>query len=158
MSDDQKRKGRGCLRTLIILAIIGFGFVVAISVVISFVPKKATAGPGTILEMTLTGSIAEGPKTSFLGELTGSYSLSTWNIRRALRAAAADPNIVGLRVLIQTPTIGWGASEEILREMDKFRESKKPIYILFQSDMITDIDIFLQRAGTRYGYRPRPGC
>jgi protease IV len=157
MPDEQKIKKRHWPRNLVIITIIVVLCVTAIAAVGLLLSKKAAVKPGTVLEITLTGAIAEGPSSSFLSELTGGDSLSIWGIRRSLRAAASDPNIVGLRVLIQTPSIGWGAAEEILREMDKFRESKKPIYVLCQSDVIGDIDYFLATGGDRIWISPETG-
>lgn len=157
MSDEKKRKKRRWLRYLVIFGIIVVAYMMVMAVVGSLLSKKIIVGPGTVLEITLNGTIAEGPSDSFLSELTGGASLSIWSIRRSLRAAASDPNIVGLRVLIQTPDIGWGAAEEILNEMDKFRESKKPIYVLFQSDTTEDIDYFLATGCDRIWISPETG-
>jgi protease IV len=157
MPNEQKIKKRRWLSYLIILGVIVILCAMAMAAVGSLLSKKVSVKPGTVLEITLTGAIAEGPGSSFLSELTGSDSLSIWNIRRALRAAASDPNIVGIRVLIQTPSVGWGAAEEILRELDKFRESKKPVYVLCQSDTIGDIDYFLATGGDRILISPETG-
>jgi len=157
MPNEQEKKKRRWLRYVVIIAIIAVAYVLAVAGVRLLLSKKAPVKSGTVLEITLNGTIGEGPSESFLSGLTGGGSLSIWSIRQSLRIAASDPNIVGLRVLIQTPVVGWGAAEEILREMDKFRESKKPIYVLCQSDMTGDIEYFLATGGDRIWISPETG-
>lgn len=157
MSNEQKGKKRRWFLYLVILGIIAVLYVIVAAVAGLFLSKKTTVKSGTVLEITLNGAITEGPTDSFLSELTGADSLSIWNIRRSLRAAASDPDIAGLSVLIQTPDVGWGAAEEILYELDRFRESKKPVYVLCQSDTIGDIDYFLATGGDRIWISPETG-
>ncbi|MCP4602279.1 MAG: signal peptide peptidase SppA [Proteobacteria bacterium] len=157
MHTEKKRKKRRWLRYLIITAIVVVFYVGSGLFIKSLFTKTITVEPGTVLEISIQDVISEGPQDTLSTGLTGEAPLSIWDIRRALKSAATDPNIVGLLLMIQGFDFGWGVTEEILLEIDKFRESKKPIYVLHQSDLIEDIDYFLSTGGDQIWISPETG-
>lgn len=113
------------------------------------------AGDG-ILEIELFGPLRDAPPSVELGALFGGAGqLSLWELRRGLIAAAEDPQILGAKVWIHNSLVGWATAEEIVTQLDRFRESGKPLHVLLQADFIDDVDYFLATGGEQVWATPQ---
>ncbi|MDJ0766606.1 MAG: signal peptide peptidase SppA [Myxococcota bacterium] len=155
METKKGRPRRRWLRTVIILGVVILLYVIAGALLKSMLVKKVEVTPGTVLEIDIGQAVSEGPADgALLGALTGDGAVSIWDVRSALSAAAKDPNIVGVRLLLQAADIGWAAAEELLAAVDDFRTSAKPVYVLYQSDLLGDREYFLSTAGDQIWVSP----
>ena len=123
MPEEKKSSKLGCVA----LAVAGVGLLVLVSVVLFWLAVRSLGGStadvtrGTVLEIELAGSFSEGPVELDLGPFFGSSTSSLWEIRRGLRAAADDPDIVGIRLRLGSTFLGWPSADEILANLDHFR-------------------------------------
>jgi protease-4 len=76
-----------------------------------------------VLEIDLTGPVAEGPagSTLFRGDLS-----SLFEIDGAIRRGARDRKVKGLLLELETAEIGWSKAESLHRAVRIFRSSGKP--------------------------------
>ncbi|HVS62612.1 MAG TPA: signal peptide peptidase SppA [Thermoanaerobaculia bacterium] len=163
--DDQPRKSRkGCFIAAG-LAALAVAFAVGLLFVIGafFSVIGAMAGGGdvviagdSILELELFGTLPDAPPSVKLGALFGGAGqLSLWELRRGLVEAAQDPRIRGVKVWIHNSFAGWASAEEVVTQLDRFRESGKPVHVLLQADFIDDVDYFLATGGDRIWATPQ---
>ena len=157
MPEEKKSSKLGCIA----LAVAAVGLVVLVSVVLLFWlavrslgGSAADVARGTVLEVELAGSFSEGPVELDLGPFFGSSTSSLWEIRRGLRAAADDPDIVGIRLRLGSTFLGWPAADEILASLDRFRAAGKPVYALMGGDMVGDLEYFLATGADRIWLTP----
>jgi protease IV len=165
VTEERPRKSRkGCF---IVAALAALAVAVAVVLLFAlgafFSMLGAMAGGGaaqvasdSILEIDLSGGIPDAPPAVELGPLFGGSSqVSLWDLRRALVAAAEDPRIRGARVWIHNSFVGWATAEEIVTQLDRFRDSGKPLHVLLQADLIDDVDYFLATSADRVWATPQ---
>ncbi len=151
-SPSKKRRWLRNLMVLFVVAVLMLGG--SAFALLALLGRGVEVKPGSILEIKLSGGLSEGPKDDLLAGLTGDARTSLWDLRRALRAAAEDKNISGIRLSVEPLATGWGAAEEILAELDRFRSSGKPIHTLFPADFVEDLDYFVGTGGDQLWITP----
>jgi len=132
----------------ILLALIGLACIVGVPVAIGVaMNQEEPVEAGSILELKVSGGFSEGPGTpDIMAELTGESSLSLYDLRRALHAAAADDAIAGLFLDIPGAALGFAATEELNAAIRRFAESGKPVHALLRGDMVGEGSYFLASA------------
>lgn len=154
---------RGCFIAAALLAFVVVAGVIFLMVSMFAAMRSLSGGEsisvsrGSVLEISLVGPLQQAPPTIEMGSLFGPAPSSLWGLRRALRAAAADDDISGVLLRLGTAGVGWATAEEILEQIDAFRESGKPVYALLRADMIGDLDYFLATAADRIWVTPYAG-
>ncbi|HVS16164.1 MAG TPA: signal peptide peptidase SppA [Thermoanaerobaculia bacterium] len=159
----RSRKGCFILAALAALAVaLAVGLLFVLGALFSMIGAMAGGGAAqvagdSVLEIELTGSLRDAPPAVELGPLFGGGAAvpSLWDLRRALVAAAEDSRIRGARVWIHNSFAGWAGAEEIVTQLDRFRESGKPLHVLLQADLIDDVDYFLATSGDRVWATPQ---
>lgn len=156
MSETRSNSKLGCFLVAGVVALLMMvGVVVLFWLVVRSLGQPTTrVARGSVLELRLAGSYTEGPAAFNLGPLFGGSPLSLWDLRRGLRAAAQDPDIVALRLDLGGSGVGWSSAEEILASLDRFRDTGKPVVALLGGDMISDTDYFLATAADRIWMNP----
>ncbi|HUP25595.1 MAG TPA: signal peptide peptidase SppA [Thermoanaerobaculia bacterium] len=110
---------------------------------------------GSVLELRLSGPMTESPPIMDLGIFGFDMPPSLWELRRALESAADDDRVAGLLLQVHGPAIGWASAEEIVAQLDRFRDSGKPVYATVQSDMLDDLTYYLATGGDRIWLNPQ---
>jgi protease IV len=115
---------------------------------------KVDVPRGSFLELSISDSIPEGPSQSPFAAFGAGASRSLWDLRRALRAAAVDERIAGLKLEIEMAPLGFGMLEELGALLDRFRESGKPVYAYLRGDFVEDGGYLLAVAADRVYVAP----
>jgi protease IV len=151
----KKRRRLGCC--LLVLAAVAVPFLSLVALLVLAGPGRVQIAEGTALEIRLAGALREGPPTSALAQLFGPDELSLWNVRQALRAAAADPKISGVLLDIESFGSGLAVIEELLAELDAFRASGKPVRAFLRGDMIGEAEYLPALAAEEIVLAPEAG-
>lgn len=111
---------------------------------------------GTLLELKLAGGLTEGPSptSQLLAELSPGSVTSLWDVRRALRRAADDDAVAGMLITIEGVAMGSAARGELIEEIQRFRESGKPVHALIQADMVTEPELEVGSAASTLWVTP----
>jgi protease-4 len=153
----KKRRWKKILLLIWVVFVVLLLFGPSLLLVRMLTPKKVNIEKGTFLEIELGGILNEHQSQNILSELAGDLTTSVWSVRNALRNAAEDEDIAGVVLKIQTAVSGWGVAEEILAQLDDFRESGKPVYALFETDMMDDLGYFLATGADQIWVTPEIG-
>ncbi len=147
----------GCLVfALVLLVVMGGVAAILTWIAVSRVgPKSAEIDRGSILELQLSTPLTEGPLGVSFAMFTEARPVtSLWDLRAVLQAAKDDPDIAGIRLRLGTAMVGWSTAEEILDQLDGFRESGKPVHALLEGDMLGDLEIFLATGADKIWMTP----
>jgi protease-4 len=108
----------------------------------------------SFLELRLDGPLSEGPDSNPFAALGASGARSLWDMRRAILAAAKDQRIVGMKLEIESPELGFGSLQELSGLLDEFRATGKPIFAYLRNDFVGDADYFMAVAANRIYVAP----
>ena len=108
--------GAGCLFVVL-------GLVIAVLAAIGM--RQPTLGRRAVLAVRLDRSIVERVPQDPLAEIAGEQPIGLRDLRRALRHAAADSRILGVRLRVDRYSGGIGVAQEIRELLAEFRTAGK---------------------------------
>ena len=111
-------RGKGCL-----LAVAGFGAIIGIVIVASVLSKGVERG--TVIEMSISGSIEEERDESLQGKLMQGDVTLVSEIQTLFEKAAIDEDIAGVMVTVKSFGMGRAKLQEVRGSIKAFRESGK---------------------------------
>lgn len=126
-----------------LFVILGFAAVTvlgAVLVVYSLISSsKPKIDEPSVLELTLDGGYVEGKIDDPLAELgLSGGGNSLYELVRAIDHAAGDDKILGLRLIIRSPAIGFAQQQELAQSIARVREAGKPVVAHIEADMVTN--------------------
>jgi protease-4 len=154
----EEKKSRNVTSCLIVLVVLVILFLAPIALFWYFVRslegEPVSVESGSVLELDLSAVTGEGPSGIDLGPFFGGSAMSLWDLTRTIDAAAADDDVVGMRMVLRGSFLGWATAEEVLAHLDAFREGGKPIHVLLEGDVLDDLTYFLATAADKVWIAP----
>ncbi|MCB1018513.1 MAG: signal peptide peptidase SppA [Acidobacteria bacterium] len=107
--------------------------VVAVVIAMTAGGSSATVADKSVLELNLTGPVRENVASEFdLSFLRSGPPPTVLGLRSTLLHAAEDSNISALALNCGGLAVGWGKAQELRWQIEKFKESGKPVMAFMQ--------------------------
>jgi protease-4 len=99
-------------------------------------PAPEPVERGTVMEVSLGGTLGEKPAGGMMEQLGRAGGSSLWDVRRALERAKNDDRIVAVKLTVLPLRAGWASVAEMQSYVNAFRSSGKPIYAYLGGDYV----------------------
>jgi len=119
---------RGVLAFVLVLAVLGLALLFV--TIRRFGAVDLPTAQPAVLVFDVPATLTEGdpPASSLLFTPRRRARLTTYEVVRALRVAAADDGVTGLVLHVESLDWGWGKLDEVREAVSEFRDSGKPVY------------------------------
>ncbi|UCG32592.1 MAG: signal peptide peptidase SppA [Phycisphaerales bacterium] len=117
-------------------------FLMAVLIPFHLTASSAVLG-ATVPVFRLDGTLAESP--SELASLLGETKPSTlYQVVSRMKQAAEDPQVPGVVVLLESPSLGFAQIQELVAAMGRLREADKKVHVFAES---LDLETYMLSAG-----------
>ena len=147
-------------KLLLVVAVILVIIVSAIVLSIGFLYLISQPEPvkaGTVVEVTLSGTVREFPAQDPWAEMLSSGGLSLWELHSVFRTAAKDQNVEGILLEIFPTGASWAQIEELRDIILEFKTSGKPVWAFLSVDMVTEGQLYLASTADYVATNPTTG-
>jgi protease-4 len=140
------------LLLVMVIAVVGLGagFYYLIS-------RPPSIQEGTVVEVTLSGVLAELPVTDPLTLLLGSKGQNLWDLREVFRSASEDTRVAAIYLEIRPLLASWAQIEEVREFIKAFQKSGKQVHAFLSVDMATEKELYLVAAADSITLNPTSG-
>ena len=126
-----------------LVLVVFFGFLILAAIVAS-TDIEPSVQPGSVLVMSLSGTFPEYvSRDPVQTALLGNASVDSYDLKHALKKAAADKRIDAIWLQMRGVRASWGTLQEIREALVAFKKSGKPLYASSGEYMMTERDYFL---------------
>lgn len=122
-----------------------------------YLSKPARPAPDSILEIQLTGNLAESPRRDPWALLTAAKGVDLWDLRRAITAAKNDEKVAGILLEIGPFAASWAQVAELRSLLQDFKTSGKPVYAFLSVDAAGEGDLLLASVADVVAVNPVAG-
>ncbi len=112
---------------------------------------------GTVVEVTISGTVSEFPAQDPWAEMFSSGGLSLWELHQVFRTAAKDKSVEGVLLEIFPVGASWAQIEELRDIISEFKGSGKPVWAFLSVDMVTEGQLYLASTADYVATNPTAG-
>ncbi|MFN3379560.1 MAG: signal peptide peptidase SppA, partial [Runella zeae] len=142
---------------LFIFSVLGFFLFIGIASMLGSSEDKASIDKNSVLKLDLNNPIQEIAVENPFAEFSGGQGnvLGLNDIKSALANAKLDPNIKGVYLDVQYPSVGWATAEEVRDAIVDFKKSKKFVYAY--GEVMTEKAYYLASVADKIYLNPAGG-
>ncbi|GAB4230630.1 MAG: S49 family peptidase [Acidobacteriota bacterium] len=146
------------IAVIIVLILVVIGLAVgAGAALLYYMSKPARPAHDSILEIQLTGNLAESPRRDPWAILTAAKGVDLWDLRRAITAAKNDDRVAGIFLEIGPFAASWAQVAELRSLLQDFKSSGKPVYAFLSVDAAGEGDLLLASVADVVALNPVAG-